>query len=342
MSTLKLKKPAVPAAPGRAPVRSGGGARPRPTLAEAQAQRAQRARFERNAPAPTRKVKPGSEPAAPAARTERSRSARATPVAPGGAAAREGERLSKRMTALGLASRREADEWIEAGWVRADGRVAVLGQRVAPDVRIEIDAAAGRQQLQRVTILFNKPLGIVSGQAEDGHTPAISLIGEASRWSGDTSGRRFSTAHLRQLAPAGRLDIDSVGLLVLTQDGRIAKQLVGEQSNIEKEYLVRVRCIDPQLDANGPPSHCLPIERLERLRHGLVLDDVALKPAKVSWQNEVQMRFALREGRKRQIRRVCELVGLQVLALKRVRIGRISLGALPPGQWRYLAPFERF
>ena len=131
------------------------------------------------------------------------------------------------------------------------------------------------------------------------------------------------------LAPAGRLDIDSTGLLVLTQDGRIAKLLIGENSPIEKEYLVRVE---------GKLSY----EDLDRLRHGLSLDGVALKPAQVSWQNEDQLRFVLREGRKRQIRRMCEMVGLRVLGLKRVRMGRVSLGPLPPGQWRYLKPGEQF
>ena len=137
---------------------------------------------------------------------------------------------------------------------------------------------------------------------------------------------RFNT---KGLAPAGRLDIDSTGLLVLTQDGRIAKLLIGENSPIEKEYLVRVE---------GRLSY----EDLDRLRHGLSLDGVALKPAQVSWQNEEQLRFVLREGRKRQIRRMCEMVGLRVLGLKRVRMGRVSLGPLPPGQWRYLKPGEQF
>ena len=131
------------------------------------------------------------------------------------------------------------------------------------------------------------------------------------------------------LAPAGRLDIDSTGLLVLTQDGRVARQLIGENSTIEKEYLVRV---EGELSEAG----------LKKLNHGLELDGVKLKPAKVSWQNEDQLRFVLREGRKRQIRRMCELVGLNVVGLKRVRIGSVSLGKLPLGQWRYLRPNEKF
>jgi 23S rRNA pseudouridine2604 synthase len=244
----------------------------------------------------------------------------------------EGERLAKRMAALGLASRREADEWIAAGLVRVDGRVAVLGQRVGPEVRITVDTAARRQQAQRVTVLLNKPLGFVSGQAEDGYRPAATLVTPANRWRGDTSGIVFSPAHLRSLAPAGRLDIDSVGLLVLTQDGRIAKALIGDEHRVEKEYLVRVQFTRGPLDDAG----------LALLRHGLELDGKALAPAKVSWQNEDQLRVVLREGRKRQIRRMCEAVGLKVVGLKRIRIGRVALGALPPGQWRYLGPFEKF
>jgi 23S rRNA pseudouridine2604 synthase len=245
----------------------------------------------------------------------------------------EGERLSKRMAALGLASRREADEWIEAGWVRVNGRVAVLGQRVHNDVQIDIDPRARSEQATRVTILIHKPIGYVSGQAEDGYAPAATLIKPDTRWNEDRLPQRFSPAQLRGLAPAGRLDIDSTGLLVLTQDGRIARALIGEDSRIEKEYLVRVRRTQP-----GP----LPPEGMARLNHGLMLDGKPLKAAKVSWANEDQLRFVLREGKKRQIRRMCELVGLEVTGLKRVRIGRIVLGKLPLGQWRYLRPDEAF
>jgi 23S rRNA pseudouridine2604 synthase len=125
------------------------------------------------------------------------------------------------------------------------------------------------------------------------------------------------------------LDIDSTGLLVLTQDGRIARLLIGEDSPIEKEYLVRV---SGTLDAHG----------LKQLQHGLELDGQPLKPAKVSWQNEDQLRFVLREGKKRQIRRMCELVGLRVVGLKRIRIGQVALGQLPVGSWRPISPLERF
>jgi 23S rRNA pseudouridine2604 synthase len=184
-----------------------------------------------------------------------------------------------------------------------------------------------------VTVLLHKPLGYVSGQAEDGHEPASVLITRANHWPKDPTRLDFHSGHLRGLAPAGRLDIDSTGLLVLTQDGRIAKLLIGDETRVEKEYLVRVQHLRPDR---------LPDSELARLRHGLELDGRPLRPARVSWQNEDQLRFVLREGRKRQIRRMCELVGLKVVGLKRVRIGSVALGPLPPGQWRYLGEHERF
>jgi len=243
-------------------------------------------------------------------------------------------RLSKRMSELGLASRREADEWIARGWVRVDGRVvSELGSRVVPGQQITIDARARHAQAQLVTVLVNKPVGYVSGQAEDGYQPARVLVTPDRQWREDTSGIRFVPQHLRSLVPAGRLDIDSVGLLVLTQDGRIAKQLIGEDGEIEKEYLVRVAT---------PTGTTLAPASLALLGHGLELDGQALRPAHVEWANADQLRFVLKEGKKRQIRRMCEAVGLQVLGLKRVRIGAVALGPLPTGCWRYLRADERF
>lgn len=239
-------------------------------------------------------------------------------------------RLSKLMSEQGLCSRREADSYIERGWVLVDGKpVTELGTRIDPAQRITLNRAAQNKQQTRVTILLNKPVGYVSGQAEDNHRPAVTLINAGTRFPADKSPLHFHPKHLSGLAPAGRLDIDSQGLLVLTQDGRIAKQLVGEDSNIDKEYLVRVQ---GKIIGNG----------LTMLNHGLKLDGETLKPARVSWQNEDQLRFILREGKKRQIRRMCELVGLKVTGLKRVRIGKVKLGDLPAGQWRYLREDESF
>ncbi len=234
------------------------------------------------------------------------------------------------MAELGLCSRREADEWIERGWVFVDGvRTDVLGSKVLPQQRITIARAAEREASERVTVLINKPIGYVSGQAEDGYKPASTLVVPAAHWSGDPRTLARDWRPPQGLAPAGRLDIDSTGLLVLTQDGRVARRLIGDDSEVEKEYLVRV---EGTLDDRD----------LARLRHGLSLDGVPLRSARVAWQNRDQLRFVLREGRKRQIRRMCEVVGLTVVGLRRVRIGRVVLGDLPLGHWRHLRPDESF
>ncbi|WP_313169226.1 pseudouridine synthase [Massilia oculi] len=243
-------------------------------------------------------------------------------------------RLSKRMSELGLCSRREADEWIARGWVRVDGKVvSELGSKVLPTQRITVERQAAAEQSKRVTILVNKPVGYVSGQAEDGYTPAVALIKPDNRWADDPSPEQFHPTQLRSLVPCGRLDIDSVGLLVLSQDGRIAKHLIGETTSVDKEYLVRVQYTKPGK---------LPDSDLKKLNHGLWMDGKPLLPAKVRWQNEDQLSFTLREGKKRQIRRMCDMVGLKVVGLKRVRIGKVKLGNLPEGQWRYLASDEQF
>ena len=239
-------------------------------------------------------------------------------------------RVSKLMSEQGICSRREADSYIERGWVLVDGvPVTELGTRVFPNQVITLAKAAQSRQEASVTILLNKPIGFVSGQAEQGYRPAITLITAQAQFKSDRSPQRFNPSHLKGLAPAGRLDIDSTGLLILTQDGRIAKQLIGESSGIDKEYLVRV---EGALSADG----------LAQLNFGLSLDGAALKRAQVTWQNNDQLRFILREGKKRQIRRMCELVGLKVTGLKRVRIGKVALGDLPQGNWRNLRSDERF
>jgi 23S rRNA pseudouridine2604 synthase len=234
------------------------------------------------------------------------------------------------MSEQGLCSRREADSYIERGWVLVDGEpVTELGTRIFPNQRITLAKGAQVQQNASVTVLLNKPIGYVSAQPEKGYRPAIVLFTAENRFKEDRSDITFTPAHTRGLAPAGRLDIDSTGLLVLTQDGRIAKQLIGEGSGMEKEYLVRV---EGKLSREG----------LAKLNFGLSLDGEPLKRAEVVWQNKDQLRFVLRQGKKRQIRRMCELVGLAVTGLKRVRIGKVKLGELPTGQWRYLGSNESF
>nr|WP_315244172.1 pseudouridine synthase [uncultured Albidiferax sp.] len=265
-------------------------------------------------------------------------------------------RLNKRMADLNMCSRREADEWIARGWVKVNGAIAEMGVKVTPSDRIQIDKAASGHQANQVTILINKPMGYVSAQAEDGHEPAVTLFTAQNRWAEDNARFFFHPKQLVGLAPAGRLDIDSIGLLVMTQDGRVARQLIGEDSVMEKEYLVRVAYhglgqpaptgqlirMDDDDPVTSNVQAVFPPAMLAKLRHGLSLDGQPLKPAKVTWQNPEQLRFVLTEGKKRQIRRMCELVGLKVVGLKRVRIGNVMLGNLPVGQWRYLAPHEGF
>jgi 23S rRNA pseudouridine2604 synthase len=367
--TLKLnpgaakKSPADPRAPRRAPVRPPGPARaksvsasaPKPPREPSPGYGAPRAAFEgeRSGRAAPRRADP---PYGDTDRPSRGPSAAPRPPPPHRPdLARVGNvrgevRLNKRMANLGLCSRREADEWIARGWVLVNGEPAVMGMPVAPDARVEVLPQARHQQAGQVTILLHKPVGYVSGQPEDGHEAAATLIGAPSQWRGDAKtpadGRRFAPEHTRGLAPAGRLDIDSTGLLVLTQDGRVARTLIGESSGVEKEYLVRV-----QFAPNGPQGEgvvaqdvqaVFPPKQLALLRHGLSLDGQALKPAQVDWQNPEQLRFVLVEGKKRQIRRMCEQVGLHVVGLKRIRIGRVMLGNLPVGQWRFLGASESF
>lgn len=236
-------------------------------------------------------------------------------------------RLNKLMAMKGLCSRREADEYIEKGLVRVDGEIVKeLGCKVSIDQTVELVEKASRKQSEKVTIILNKPVGYVSGQPEDDHRPAVVLITKENQFLGEEPLRR---EHFDGLAPAGRLDIDSRGLLVFTQNGTIAKQLIGEDSHIEKEYLVRVRgTVTPEI--------------IKKLEFGLHLDGKPLKRAKIRQTREDFLVFALVEGKKRQIRRMCELVGLDVLSLLRLRIGNVLLDDLPEGQWRFLTSDEKF
>lgn len=237
-------------------------------------------------------------------------------------------RLSKLMSQRGLSSRREADKLIEQGLVRVNGEIVnTLGVKFPEDVTIELTQRAQAIQNELITIMINKPIGYVSGQAEDDYVPAVRLITEQTQSEIDNTGIKLKSKHFNGLAPAGRLDIDSQGVLVLTQDGRIAKQLIGENSDIEKEYLVRVQ---------GDISEA----QIDQLTFGLEMDGKPLKRAKVRELNEDQLQIILREGKKRQIRRMCEAVGLHVTGLKRVRVGELRLGKLKEGEWRFVKAEE--
>ena len=239
-------------------------------------------------------------------------------------------RISKILSEKGLCSRREADRYIEQGLVLLDGKVvSELGTRALRSQKVELMKKASSIQASKATVILNKPVGYISHlDDEKEFTPASSLVTPDNFYINNNV-RQNSRFNTTGLAPAGRLDIDSSGLLVLTQDGRIAKQIIGENAIIEKEYLVR---IDGSLNNAS----------MDLLNHGLTLDDHKLKPAKVFWQNEDQLSFTLIEGRNRQIRRMCELVGVKVVGLKRVRIGNVKLGDIPTKRWRFLNPNENF
>jgi len=229
------------------------------------------------------------------------------------------------MAQQGLCSRREADRYIEQGQVSVDGKiVSVLGTKILPDQKITLTHHAKQAQSNLVTVLINKPPGYVSGLPEKDYQSAVMLlIDKNAQIKGSTAPKRYG------LAPAGRLDIDSTGLIIFTQDGRIARKLISPNSNIEKEYRI---CVQGKITT----------EKITLLHHGLSLDNKPLKPAKVKQIDENQLEIILREGRKRQLRRMCEKVDLKVVRLMRTRIGKIKLGQLQRGKWRFLLPDESF
>lgn len=230
--------------------------------------------------------------------------------------------MNKWLAAEGVCSRREAEALIAKGLVTIDGeRVDDPGRKIAPGQNIEVGAAQTRPQ---ISVVLNKPVGIVSAQPERDQIPAARLL---TRTSLIGPPRNMPTKRTR-LAPLGRLDQDSRGLLLLSEDGVLAKAVIGPESKLDKEYLVRV---EGRIDEG----------KLKLLRHGLMLDGRQLKPAKVSLAEPQLLRFVLIEGRNRQIRRMCDLVALEVIDLKRIRIGPLNLGDLPEGKWRALAPDER-
>lgn len=239
-------------------------------------------------------------------------------------------RLSKIMAEKGICSRREADHCIQNGWVTVDGKIiAELGTKINPDSHISVSQEGQLWLRGKLTIMINKPVGYVSGQAEDGYEPASVLLTERNhvRFPGDPSPP--ARKDLFSLAPAGRLDIDSWGLLILTQDGRIAKKLIGADSPFDKEYHVWV---------NGEITK----DKIQHLIFGMELDGKKLKRAKIEHLGKNELLFILREGKKRQIRRMCELVDLEVTGLVRTRTGPLVLGNLKLGQWRYLSRKEIF
>ncbi len=233
-------------------------------------------------------------------------------------------RVNKWLAQAGVCSRREADELIAAGAVLIDGeRVSDAGRKISPGQTLVLNDRAALGLDAQISVVIHKPVGIVSAQPDPGQIPAARLLtSERQAGSGAVPSSRAS------LPPLGRLDQDSRGLLLLSEDGVLAKAIIGPVSEIDKEYVVTV---------TGKVDRA----KIQKLRHGLELDGRQLKQAKVTQEDMQVLRVVLTEGRNRQIRRMCELVGLEVVDLVRVRIGPLALGDLPEGKWRHLTAAER-
>jgi 23S rRNA pseudouridine2604 synthase len=241
----------------------------------------------------------------------------------------EPQRVNRWLAQSGVCSRREAEALIAQGLVWIDGeRVDDLGRKIQAGQTLTLAEAAKARLEGQLSLLIHKPVGVVSAQPEPGQIPAVRLATPDALWGAHESGVTQAPHSRTPLAPVGRLDMDSRGLLILSEDGVLAKAVIGPDSNLEKEYLVQV---------DGPITE----KKLGLLRHGLELDGRKLKPARVTLVEPGRLRFILTEGRNRQIRRMCEAVGLRVVDLLRLRIGPIHLGDLPEGRWRPLTAAER-
>ena len=238
----------------------------------------------------------------------------------------EPQRVNKWLAQSGVCSRREAEALIARGLVSIDGeRVDDAGRKIAGGQTLTLADAAEAALTGALTVVIHKPVGYVSSQPEHGQTPAIRLITPANLWG---AGQPLTPGFDSRLAPTGRLDMDSRGLLILSEDGVVAKAVIGPTSRLDKEYEVRV---------TGEVTD----RKLDLLRHGLELDGRQLKPAEVTPTGSHAFTIVLHEGRNRQIRRMCDLVELYVSDLHRTRIGPLHLGDLPAGKWRPLTPAER-
>lgn len=235
-------------------------------------------------------------------------------------------RLAKRVAALAHCSRAEAERYIEGGWVSVDGVVVEKPQHLVSTETVTLDPEARLEAEEPATVLLHKPVGF---DTISGSHPAAALVTPATRWADDASGVRLLKRHFVRLTPLVPLDRDGSGLMVLTQDGRVWRRLTEDHDEIEQEFVVEV---SGEIAPYG----------LHRLNHGLSYQGRVLPPCKVSWQNEVRLRFAIKAVQGGQLRDMCAQVGLEVVAIRRIRIGRISLGKMPAGSWRYLPVGERF
>ena len=249
-------------------------------------------------------------------------------------------RLSKRLAEQLPCSRREAELYIEGGWVRVDGAVVEApGARVLPAQQVVLAPGARPEEAPPVTLILHKPPGYeaglgaaagdVRGSRSQGAPEALTLVGPDTLRTEGGPPPRVLQRHFRQLECFTPLPTEASGLVVYTQDRRMARKLAEDIETLEQECIVEVA---GEIAPGG----------LQKLCHGLSFNGRPLPPIKVSWQSERRLRFALKGIRPGQIGAMCEAVGLTVVALRRIRIGRVPLAKLPEGHWRYLQPWERF
>ncbi|MGV8941334.1 MAG: rRNA pseudouridine synthase [Lysobacter sp.] len=235
----------------------------------------------------------------------------------------QGERLSRRVSDLAACSRAQAEQYIEGGWVRVDGEVVESPQFMVTDQCVELDPDAKLEASEPATMLLHKPVGMVWDASG-------SLVTEENRVADDyRRGIRVLQRHFTHLTPLMPLDAQASGLVVFSQDPRVVRRLKEDGPKIEQEFLVEIS------GQTGPYT-------LSRLTRGLSYQGRVLDACKVSWQNEVRLRFAIKDVRAGQLRDMCAQVGLEVVSMRRLRIGRIGLNKMPVGQWRYMPVSERF
>jgi 23S rRNA pseudouridine2604 synthase len=233
-------------------------------------------------------------------------------------------RLAKRLTEIISCSRREAELYIAGGWVMVDGQVVEEPQFMVSEQKVELHPEAQLMPVEPATILFHQPSATVMNALS-----AQQRINANTRSADDPSGIHMLKQHFVHLTPCMPLAVNASGLQVLTQDWRVARKLIDDAATVEQEYIVEVAGV-------------LPPDGLKLLNHGLKFNGRPLPPIKVSWQNETRLRFAIKGVQPGSIAHMCQSVGLQVLAMKRIRIGRVAMAKLQSGQWRYLMPHERF
>ncbi len=231
-------------------------------------------------------------------------------------------RLDKYLAAQLQCSRAQAQQYIEGGWVSVDGVVVETPQTMVADQQVRLADDASSEAAEPATLLLNKPAGVAADQL-------LALLDAGNRFDEDASGVRPLRRHLLRLEMPMPLDTEANGLVVLTQDWRVRRHLLESGPALEQEYMVNV-------EGDASPW------ALPRLTHGLIYQGRALPPCKVSWQSEQRLRFAIKDVRPGQLQHMCREVGLQATQLRRLRIGRIGLSRMPEGQWRYLAPGQRF